>query len=481
MKAIRIGGKLRRLRQENRLNQTQMAAELGISPSYLNLIEGDRRPVTARVLLRMAERFQVDLSNLGSDLDERLVSDLMDALADPSFETHDVKGSDVRELVAILPNLARAVLALYQSHRGATRVPAASDTPAEPGLISLPTEEVTDFIEQRRNYFDDLERAAEKLWADNQFGLYTLQNDLVRTLGQRYAVDVDIAPAERMSNLLRNYNPLTRRLQLSEMLPAASRTFQLAHQIGFLACRALIERLMTSGKLTSPDADALARSALANYFAAAVMMPYALFHEAARSTRHDINLLQHRFGASFEQVCHRLTTLQRSGLEGVPFHLLRVDMAGNISKRFSASGLHISRFGAACPRWNVYDAFSTPGLVRVQLSQTPDGKAYFCLARTVRPPGRPTVPGGLSERGRMLSIGLGCEAAHASNIIYADGLHLSDHPGILTPIGTSCRTCPREDCSDRAGPSLSQPLVIDENRRGLSPFVTPAATSHIKI
>src|SRR5262245_31432940 len=471
-KRVRIGGKLRRLRQENRLNQTQMAAELGISPSYLNLIEGDRRPVTVRVLLRLAERFQVDISDLGSDVDERLIGDLMDALADPSFEKHDVKGSDVRELVATLPNLAQALLALYQSHRSVAQRPAASDAVGEPGVVSLPTEEVTDFVEQRRNYFEDLERAAEALWTDNQLALHNLPNDLVRTLSQRYAVDVEVAPADRMSGLLRNYNPLTRRLQLSEMLPIPSRTFQLAYQIGFLACRDTIERLMTSGKLTSPEADALARSALANYFAAAVMMPYDRFFDAARSTRHDINVLKHRFGVSFEQVCHRLTTLQRPGHEGIPFHLLRVDIAGNISKRFSGSGLHISRFGAACPRWNVYDAFSTPGMVRVQLSQTPDGKTYFCLARTVRPPGRPTTRGGLTKRGRMLSVGLGCEVGHAGNIIYADGLNLTD-PGIVTPIGTSCRTCPRMDCSDRAGPSLSQRLVIDENRRGLSPFSSP--------
>ena len=149
-KRVRIGGKLRRLRQENRLNQTQMAAELGISPSYLNLIEGDRRPVTVRVLLRLAERFQVDISDLGSDVDERLIGDLMDALADPSFEKHDVKGSDVRELVATLPNLAQALLALYQSHRSVAQRPAASDAVGEPGVVSLPTEEVTDFVEQRR-------------------------------------------------------------------------------------------------------------------------------------------------------------------------------------------------------------------------------------------------------------------------------------------------------------------------------------------
>jgi hypothetical protein len=270
---MRIGGKLRRLRQEKRLTQAQMAGELGISPSYLNLIEGDRRPVTVRVLLRLAERFQVELGALSSEDDERLTSHLMEALADPVFEEHDVKASDVRDLVATLPSLAGAVLALYQSHRQGGALATSSPAGSEPVLAALPSDEVTDFLEQRRNHFSELETAAEALWGENQLALHTLQQDLVRVLAQRFAVDVEVVAAERMPLLLRRYNPLTRRLQLSEMLPPESRTFQLAHQIAFLGCRNAIERIAGGGKLTTPAADGLARSALANYFAAAVLMP----------------------------------------------------------------------------------------------------------------------------------------------------------------------------------------------------------------
>jgi hypothetical protein len=465
---MRIGGKLRRIRQEKRLSQAQMAAELGISPSYLNLIESDRRPVTVRVLLLLAEKFQIELTALTSGTNERLVDELMEALADPVFEDHDVKASDVRDLVASLPNLAEALLSLYQAHRhGGGLGGDLGSSDKEPALAALPSEEVSDFIQQRRNHFPDLESAAEALWRDNQLSLHTLQQDLVRVLAQRFAVDVEIVTAERMPQVLRSFNPLTRRLQLSEMLPLASRTFQLAHQLAFLHCRSVIEKIAAGGRLTTPEADALARSALANYFAAAVMMPYARFLEAARSTRHDVNILQHRFGVSFEQVSHRLTTLGRPGAEGIPFHLLRVDIAGNISKRFSSSGLSIARFGAACPRWNVYDAFATPGMVRVQVSRMPDGQTFFCLARTLRPPGRPTNRAGLSGGGRLLSIGLGCGVQHAREIVYADGLHLED-PQIVIPIGVSCRICPRTDCSDRASPSHAQKLEIDENKRGVS-------------
>jgi predicted transcriptional regulator len=199
-------------------------------------------------------------------------------------------------------------------------------------------------------------------------------------------------------------------------------------------------------------------------------MPYGRFLAAARATRYDIDILQHRFGVSFEQVCHRLTTLRRTGDEGVPFHLIRVDIAGNISKRFSASGIHIARFGAACPRWNVYDAFATPGMLRVQVSRMPEGQTFFCVARTIQPAGRITRRGGLPHRAGQLSIGLGCPVQHARELVYSDGLNLDD-PEIVTPIGVSCRTCPRDDCSDRAMPSLNQRLDIDENRRGLSTYM----------
>ena len=217
------------------------------------------------------------------------------------------------------------------------------------------------------------------------------------------------------------------------------------------------------------EADALARSALANYFAGAVMAPYARFHAAAKAVRYDVDVLRHRFGLSFEQTCHRLTTLRRPGQEGVPFHLTRVDIAGNISKRFSASGIHIARFGAACPRWNVYDAFTTPGMLRVQVSRMPDGSSFFCIARTIEAPARAASRGGLPSRVGQQAVGLGCALPFARELVYADGLSLDD-PQIVTPIGVTCRTCPRTDCSDRALPSLSQKLEIDENRRGLSTY-----------
>ena len=475
MVQTRLGAKLRRLRVEHKLTQAQMAQRLEISPTYLNLLEHNQRPMTASVLLKLAQRFTIDVSQFNQDDEPQLLSDVMEALSDPLFDVHGIKAGDVKDTVTASPAIGRAILTLYHAARGA-RAANASDNAAEAaaGELSnlaagMPSEEVSDFLQVNRNHFPSLEQAAESLWADHDLSLEHLYEGLVRTLATRFAVDVTLLPSDVMDDTLREYRPLQRQLRISEMLPLSSRVFQLACQIALLGWGEELTALAARGKFTSSEADLLARTALANYFAGAVMMPYARFLEAARTTRHDLDVLQHRFGASFEQVCHRLTTLRRPNAEGLPFHLVRVDIAGNISKRFSASGIQIARFGAACPRWNVYDAFATPGMLRVQVSQTPDGACYFCVAKTISPIGRHTRYHPYGARITRLAIGLGCPLSHAGDIVYADGLNLDD-PKIVTPIGVNCRICERTDCSERSMPSRSYTLKIDENRRGLTAY-----------
>jgi predicted transcriptional regulator/transcriptional regulator with XRE-family HTH domain len=472
MKAMRIGGRLRRLRQERHLTQAQMARELGISASYLTLIESNQRPVTVRILLRLVERFQVDLSEFAGDNDQRLSIELMEAFSDPIFENAKVKASDVQELVAALPVIGRAVLDLYQAYRRhlpPDAVASEGEDAEEAAPVSIPSEEVTAFLQKRLNYFPELEAAAESVWNDNGLAIHTLHQGLTALLRDRYAVQVEIRPAELMQGRSRRYDALSRRLEISEMLPSASRLFQITQQIAFLGYHDVIDGIVATGEFSSREAASLMRTALASYFAGAVLMPYQLFREAARLTRYDVDVLKNRFGVSFEQVCHRLTTLRRPGAEGIPFHFIRVDIAGNISKRFSASGIHIARFGAACPRWNVYDAFSTPGMLRVQVSQMPDGKTYFCIAETTQRIQPFTAASRLPHRIGQHAIALGCDIRHAGEMVYADGLNLAD-PQIITPIGVSCRTCPRGDCDERAMPSLHQRLEIDENVRGSSTY-----------
>ncbi len=473
----RLGGKLRRLRQSQKLTQAQMAEALGLSASYLNLLEHNQRAVTVPVLLKLAQRFGIDIADFTADDDARLASDLMEVFADPLFDGAELKTADVEELIAAAPALGKAVLTLYQAYRaGGSATAAPGSGLSEDGdtlvPVGMPSEEVTDFIQDRKNHFKELEAAADDLWQRATLSADALYTGLVKALGESYAVDVVIAPAASLGGLLRQYDPRTRKLVLSELLPRSSRTFQLAHQIALLGHRPLLDRLVSGGKFTTQEADTLARVALANYFAAAVLMPYDRFLAAARETRHDIETLERRFDTSFEQICHRLTSLRRPGQQGIPFHLLRVDGAGNISKRFSASGISIARFGGACPRWNVYDAFSTPGLLRRQVSRMPDGGSFFCIARTVDGVGRSTLRGNNARGGGRHAIGLGCAISYAREIVYADGLDLDD-PQLITPIGVSCRVCPRKDCADRAHPSLHHALSLDENRRALATYMSP--------
>jgi hypothetical protein len=481
--AMRLGAKIRRLRQENKLTQAQMAQQIEISTSYLNLLEHNQRPVTAPVLLKLAQRFSINTDWFQPHDEPRLLSELMEALSDPLFDTHAIKATEVKELVSASPAIGHALLTLYQAARG-TRTMSRNPEDKSGDAIEMtaddiseiptgmPPEEVSDFLHRNSNYFHSLEVAAESLWQEHKLSLGNLYQGLERVLAKRFDVDVAVLSHEAMENMLREYRPLQRQLRLSEMLPLPSRIFQLAYQIALLGWGHEIDLLAAGGKFTTREADLLARLVLANYLAGAVMMPYARFLDAARSTRHDLDVLQHRFGASLEQVCHRLTSLRRPGAEGIPFHLVRVDIAGNISKRYNGSGIQIARFGAACPRWNVYDAFATPGMLRVQLSKMPDGSSYFCVARTITPIGRHARNHPYGTRVTRLAIGLGCPLSHARDIVYADGLALDD-PQIITPIGVSCRVCERTDCPERAMPSRNFRLVVDENRRGLSTYSRP--------
>ena len=469
----RLGAKVRALRRREALTQVQLAAQLGISASYLNLIEANRRPMPANVLIKLAQLFGVDVGAFASDEDGRLVADLTEALADPVLEGYDLTSVDIRELATASPEAARAVLGLYRAYQ-ATRATADDlssrlrDGEALSGpdgvraLTPIPSEEVSDYLQRGGNYFPELEAAAEELALRARVTGDDLYAGLVRYLEQQLGVAVQIGHWEALRGVLRRFDPDRRTLTLSELLPTRSRTFQLAHQIAIVTVGDVLERHVAEGRFASTEARVLAKVALANYFAGAVLMPYAAFHQAARGERYDIDVLGRRFRVGFEQICHRLTTLRRPGAEGVPFHMMRLDVAGNISKRFSASGIRFARFSGVCPRWNVFSAFLTPGMIRIQVSRMPDGQTYFCIARTVQ-----KDSGGFHSQQPVQSIGLGCQLEYARQLVYADGVNL-DSRDTLVEVGITCRLCERTDCDQRAVPSLKVPLHIDENERGTS-------------
>jgi predicted transcriptional regulator/transcriptional regulator with XRE-family HTH domain len=466
-RASKFGSKIRLLRRRHGLRQVDLAEKLGVSGSYLNLIEHDQRPLTAALLLKLAELYPAELKSFGSDGEARLVSDLHEVFGDPLFEAHDVTTTDLRETAAN-ESVSRAIVKLYHAYRDsleamqgiASRV---SDGGDLLGLdpARLPSEEVSDVLQENRNYFPELEEAAGRLSEGAGLERPDPYPDLVRFL-DGMGISVSIVRHSGEKRPLRRYDAEQRRLEVSETLPQHARNFQIAHQIGLLCVGDEFERIMARSRLTTPDSVALCRVALANYFAAAVLMPYEPFLESAKSLRYDIELLERRFGASFEQVCHRLTTMRRPGREGVPFHFIRVDIAGNISKRFSASGISFARFSGLCPRWNVHSAFMTPGIVRTQISRMPDGTTYLCVARTVR-----QTLGGFGAAHPLLAISLGCEVRHTTNLVYGDGLDVHN-PSAAVPIGITCRLCERTDCDQRAFPAIHRQLGIDENVRGSS-------------
>ena len=455
------GAKLRETRRKLDLSQKDFAAKLGVSLPYLNQMENNNRPVSAGVVLALAQEFGFDVTELSTGDTERLVSDMREALADPLFGDTAPPLADLRLAASNAPALAHAFLELHRGYRQAHERLASLDEALGRGgsgpAMPSPWEEVRDFFHYCNNYIDAVDRAAERFATAGDGGdLRARAHAALDQTGVR--VQIGDAPG------LRHYHPGTGVLHLSDRAPPATLTFQMLHQVALLCHHDLIEATLDLARFQTAQARDIARIGMANYFAGAALMPYARVLSAAQETRHDLERMADRFGASIEQVAHRLSTLQRGGAKGVPFFFVRVDQAGTITKRHSATLLQFARYGGACPLWNVHRAFETPGRFLRQLAETPDGVRYLCLARDVSKPG-----GSFHAPVRRYAIGLGCEIRHASALVYADDLDLTNARA-FEPIGISCRICERPDCHQRSVPPLERRLTIDANRRGVLPY-----------
>jgi len=470
-KKLFLGYKLRRLREQRNLTQAAMARLLELSPSYLNQLENNQRPLTVSVLLRIAQVLQVDVAALAEDEEARLVSDLREVMSDPLF-TGDAPGlNELRTVASSSPTVAHRLLSLYEAYQKLNeRLQGMADQLNSRGHEDatanphFPYEEVRDYFYYCNNYFDPLDEAAERLVENGDFRVGDMQQDLVRYLKDTYDVRVTINTDSRNA-MMRHYDPATHTLNLAGLLDSPSRCFHMAHQIALLGYQDLIEALIADANFSSADANAICRVGLANYFAGALLMPYRRFATAARELRHDVDLLSSQFGTSFEQVCHRLSTLQRPGQRGVPFYFMRVDMAGNITKRHSATRLHFARFGGTCPKWNVHEAFANPGRILVQLAKMPDGSSYICVARAITKSG-----GAYLSPSRQFAVGLGCETAYADELVYASGIDV-EAEDTAVPIGVNCRICEREDCQQRAFPPIGSQVTVDPNNRSFVPYL----------
>ena len=455
------GAKLREIRTRIGLTQKAFAEKLGVSLPYLNQMENNNRPVSTGVVLGLAQEFGFDVTELSTGDAERMVTDMREALADPVFADAAPPLADLRLVASNAPVLARAFLELHRAYRQSHERLASLDEALgreDSSVRPSPWEEVRDFFHYCDNYIDAVDRAAERF-----SGPDAERHDPVET-AMKFLDRMGVTVDEAETDALRSYDAANKRLSLIRSGESATRRFQLLHQVALLTQNDLLEATLDFARFQTDEARAIAKIGLANYFAGAALLPYRAFQQAAEETRHDLERLAEMFGASIEQVAHRLSTLQRPGAKGIPFYFVRVDQAGTITKRHSATRLQFARFGGACPLWNVHQAFETPGRFLRQLAETPDGVRYVCLARDVSKSG-----GSFHAPVRRYAIGLGCEVQHAGRLVYADDMDVSK-PKAFEPIGISCRICERKTCHQRSVPPLESRLSVDPDQRGVLPY-----------
>lgn len=445
----------------------------------LNQIEQNQRPLTVPVLLRISAVLGVDVQRFSDDDEGRLVAELRDVLGEPAQGApggEAVALAEIRELASQMPAVARALLALDRRRREAEDRLAsyASRLGEERGAARptapMPYEEVRDFFYARHNHVASLDSLAERCFEDWALKAGAVDQGLAERLTRVHGITLDGASggdawsAEAEFAPLREFDATRRILHLSPLLDAGQRAFQMATQLALLEAGEEIERLVEEGAFLGEEARVLARIGLANYFAGALTLPYGHFLASAEQMAYDIDRLGRRFGVGFETVCHRLSTLQRPQARGVPFIFVRVDRAGNISKRQSATDFHFSRVGGTCPLWNVYEAFARPGQIQTQLAAMPDGRAYLWIARTVV-----HRRSGWGTPEKTFAVGLGCDLRHAARLVYSRGLPL-DNLEARTPIGSGCKVCDRPSCPQRAFPSVGTRLVADPDRSWFEPY-----------
>lgn len=464
---VYAGVRLKRLRRERQLTQAAMAAELDVSPSYLNLMERNQRPITVQVLIRLADVYGVDPRDFMAAEGDHSAGEMEQILADPLFRDIAVPRAELRDAAENSPALATAVARLYRAYAAAREASEAGGAAAGQGRAALgaadsPFERLQTILHETRNHFPEIEEAAENFAAELALGGGDLFAGLCEHLRTRHNIRVRALPVETMGGRLRWFDHHRRQLMIAETVEHSGRTFGAAYQLALAQFGDLLTGIAERLEPNHDPTRRLLRITLANYFAGAVILPYGRFHEAAELSDYDIELLGARFGASFEQVAHRLTTLARQSARGVPFFFIRVDMAGTVSKRFS-NGFPFAHSGGTCPLWNIHASFAVPSKILTQVIELPDGSQWFSIASTVR---RSRTPfGGIEPR---FAVGVGCEIKHAKRLIYAK--HLDAAAAVARQIGINCRLCDRAACSQRSAPPAMRQPVFDESMRAASPF-----------
>ena len=467
---LQIGHKIKTKRRKLGITQVDLARKLSISASYLNLIESGKRKVNVDLLLKLANELNIEISDISKKTDTNLYQNLMDLLGDNLFEDLDITNFDIKELVNTNPLIAKALVKLGDNYKKknqdiVSKVENISGKFIDSRKNSFPGEVVSDFLQEHENYFPKLEEFASIFFNKIQINNRVGYSSICGYLRNQHGIEVkDVVPDEKKP-FTKQFDFSKKIFLVSDYLTLETKKLYAGAQVAQLEASKIIDEYLNSFSFPSEESKKLSKVALLNYAGAAVIMPYKPFYEECVKQRYDVELLQNTFAVSFEQVAHRITCLQNPEMKGIPFHMLRADVAGNISKRFSLSGIEIPRYGGACPRWNIYKAFTMPGKINAAVSKMSNGDKYVCIARTVEK--------GIGKHGMektLLSIGLGCQVKYAKDFVYADSLNLNDKK-TETPIGVNCRTCDRMDCQQRAFPPLHKKFDIDLNKRGISVYV----------
>jgi predicted transcriptional regulator/DNA-binding XRE family transcriptional regulator len=456
-----LGHRLRRLRRDHELTQTDMAASLGVSPSYLNHLERNQRPVTASLLLKLAERYDVDMRAFAAGGGQGVGTDeLAEIFSDVLLTDLGVPRYELAELANNAPSVADAIARLYAALKESNREGGVASS-GDARAVVTPENWVRDYIQAHRNHYPKLEEAAETLGGALRDPL-SMAEPMRRRLRDAWGVSARVVSQTELGNFSQLFDEERRMFLMSSQLKSENRTFALAYQLALLEFASLLDRMVEEATPPDRGIGQLLHMHLANYAAGAIMMPYGRFLKACEEMHYSIDRLCGEFGANVEQVAHRFTTLSRPGQRGVPFFMLRVDPAGNVSKRYAGDQFPFSRFGGTCPRWNLHAAFQAAGQVVTQLIETPDGHRYFTVARTIERPIKTELGGGL------LAIGLGCDIEHAHKLHCAEGYDLAKAP--VTPVGPACAICPRLDCGYRATPPAGRMLAVDCHQKTISPY-----------
>lgn len=443
-----------------------MATRVGISVSYLSQIESDDRPMTDAVLVAFARAFPRDWADISHEQDVSLLAQATIAAQDATIGGPIVPEEALRKAIKRQPQLAERLVATHAAYqRSQDQLRTLDDALGSGGQETpLPWEEVRDWFHDRDNYIDALDREAERIAGELAASGLASEAKLQARLAEVHGVRIAGARSSEASPVLRRYDAARRLLTIDLALPRESQTFLIAHQLVRLEMADVIRSEVAAARLRTSEARDLLSVGLSNYAAGALLMPYGAFRAEARGLRHDIDALRAAFGVSFEQACHRLSTLQRPGAAGTPVFFCRVDMAGNITKRHSATALRFARYGGACPLWIVHEAVAIPDRILVQLAETPDGSRYISMAKGLVKPSS-----SYTRRSRRYAVALGCEVAHAGSFIYGDELDV-DGGSAATPIGISCRICPRAACEQRAFPPVGRVLQVDPDARSVVPY-----------